>query len=437
MIRTLITNTRVLKYLTCALLSLQPWAGVFAQHEKDWFLADPVQDSLAGISLRRANQLLKNKQPVRVIVAVIDNGVDVHHVALKDRIWTNAKEIGGNGTDDDHNGFIDDVNGWNFRGARDGTTIENEWSAALQVYAAWKDDPVKSHTPEFERAKKEYLEKLSSSRDSAETRYSANIDYHSDSFITGSPFFMLTPNLTHGTHVAGIIASIASSAIIMPVGASTATGDERDRDVAGAMRYAVDNGARIINISFSKRYSSEKNKVDSAIVYAQKKGVLIIHSSGNDGLDIDSVENYHFPVAMLADGSKATNFITVGWNRPRFDYRLAHPNGDYGKLNVDLYAPGSDIWSTVPGNAYDYKSGSSMSAPVVSGVAALLISYFPQLTAAQLKHILLSSVYKPEQLVNRPQTQEKVAFRSLSVSRGIVNAFNAVQLALRTKTKQN
>ena len=119
-----------------------------------------------------------------------------------------------------------------------------------------------------------------------------------------------------------------------------------------------------------------------------------------------------------------------------FDYRLAHPYSDYGKMNVDLFAPGSDIYSTVPDNGYDFKSGSSMSAPVVSGVAALLFSYFPSLTAKDVKEILLRSTYKPHRMVNKPQTKIQVAFNSLSVSGGIVNAYNAIELAIEKTEKK-
>lgn len=222
----------------------------------------------------------------------------------------------------------------------------------------------------------------------------------------------------------------------MPIVASTATGDERDKDVANAIHYAADNGAKIINISFSKVFSTDKKLLDKAIQYAEKKNVLIIHCAGNDGVNIDSANNYHYPIAIYDNGNKASNFITAGWNRPLFDYRLAHPYSDYGKLNVDLFAPGSDIYSTVPNNGYDFKSGSSMSTPVVTGVAALLLSYFPSLSIEQVKGILIKSTFKPNQMVNRPQTKTQVPFNSLSHSGGILNAYNAVKMA-SAMTKKN
>jgi cell wall-associated protease len=429
---------------------------------KNWLEKDPVSDSLAGISLDKAYQLLKGRKSHTVIVAVIDNGVDLSHEDLKSIIWTNPKEIPGNGIDDDKNGYIDDVHGWNFRGANDGTIIENEQAGATQYYFAWKSRFENTDStrilPEdrnafliYKKAKQDYFDKQQT-KDSAEIRYVYNLDYHSSQFIFndkeetdnhdyGSPYIHLSPNLSHGTHVAGIIGAqrnngigvngIADNILIMPIVATTATGDERDKDIANAIFYAVNNGAKLINMSFSKSYSSDKKRVDSAVRYAEKNNVLIIHAAGNDGMNIDSPSNFHYPVVIFEDGKRAGNFMTVGWNRPLFDYRLAHPYSDYGHMNVDLFAPGSDIYSTVPNNAYDEKSGSSMSTPVVTGVAALLLSYFPSLSAQQVKDILLKSVFIPDQMVNMPKTKTPVPFKSLSVSGGIVNAYEAVKTAIR------
>ena len=433
---------------------------------KDWLALDPKTDSIAGISLYKAYELLKDKNSKPVIVAVIDNGVDIEHEDLKNNIWTNTKEIAGNGIDDDHNGYVDDVHGWNFRGAKDGTIIENEQSGSTQFYFAWKNKyenidtnslnlEDKKNFKIYTKAKKDYLERVNS-KDSTDIQFAYNSNFHSSELIAndldnlnskyyGTANFKLSPNLSHGTHVSGIIAAkrnnnigingIAGNVLIMPIVATTAGGDERDKDIANAIHYAVDNGARIINMSFSKLYSSNKKIVDEAVRYAEEKDVLIIHAAGNDGVNIDSSINYHYPIAIYENGTKATTFITVGWNRPLFDYRLAHPYSNYGKINVDLFAPGSDIFSTVPNNSYDFKSGSSMSTPVVSGVAALLFSYFPTLSATQVKEILLKSVFKPNQMVNEPQTKMQVPFDSLSFSGGIVNAYNAVKLAIKMTKK--
>jgi cell wall-associated protease len=425
---------------------------------KDWFEKDYQMDSVAGISLDKAYEILKDRVSKTVIVAVIDNGADTEHEDLKNKIWTNTKEIPDNKIDDDGNGYIDDIHGWNFRGTKDGTIVENEQASATQLYVAWKkkyesvnistlNQDEKRELTIYIKAKKQFLEK-GSSKDSSEFIFSYNINYNSSKIIAndsedlnnrsyGSPHYKLSRNLSHGTHVAGIIAAernndkgingIVDNVLIMPIIATTAVGDERDKDVANAIHYAVDNGARIINMSFSKMFSTDKNMMDDAIKYAEAKNVLIIHAAGNDGMNIDSAENYHYPIAIFQNGKRASNFITVGWNRPLFDYRLAHPYSDYGKMNVDLFAPGSDIYSTVPNNGYDFKSGSSMSAPMVSGVAALLLSYFPSLSAEQLKEILLKTVFKPNQTVNKPKTKTPVPFNSLSVSGGIINAYNAVK----------
>ena len=181
-------------------------------------------------------------------------------------------------------------------------------------------------------------------------------------------------------------------------------------------------------MSFSKRFSSQKVLVDAAVRYAEQKQVLIVHAAGNDGNDLDTADYYPVPVDEI--GNPFSNFITVGWSRPLFTERLAHPYSNYGH-RVDLFAPGSDILSTTPGNSYGYKSGSSMSTPVVTGVAALLLSYFPKLSVQAVKTILLQSVYKPDILVNRPGSTVKVPFSSLSASGGIVNARRAVEMAIR------
>lgn len=425
---------------------------------RDWFKLDPKEDSVAGISLQKARNLLIGRPFQKVIVAVIDNGVDINHRDLKGIIWTNKKEIPGNGIDDDGNGYIDDVHGWNFRGTGNGTIVENEQSASTQFFIAWRNvydtvDPdslsilQKQQWEIYQRAKQDYLDKRNS-RDPMDSQFVYNIHYNADGLIAngnnkksyGSPFIKLSVNLSHGTHVAGIIAEqpdldsgtggIADHVLIMPIVATTAGGDERDKDIANAIRYAVDNGASIINMSFSKLYSSGKKLVDDAVRYAEEKNVLIVHAAGNDGVNIDSVLHYHYPMPIYENGERAENFISVGWNRPLFDYRLAHPYSDYGKHNVDLFAPGSDIYATVPGGGYDFKSGSSMSAPVVSGVAALLRSYFPSLTAKEVRLILMKSSFKPGQMVNRPQSKEPVPFNSLSVTGSIVNAYNAIRLAL-------
>src|SRR6185312_14867920 len=301
----------------------------------DWYQKDPAMDSLAGITLDKAYGLLNGRTSHTVIVAVIDDGVDIRHEDLRAIIWTNLKEIPGNGIDDDQNGFTDDIHGWNFRGMTDGTIVRNEQAGCLQLYEKWRarydaadtaafDSAEKANWTIFEKAKKEYFDGRSS-QDSTDRLFVYNIDYASSSLIAGdpdndsarhygSPLSILSPDLSHGTHVAGIIAAVRNNGIgirgiadnvrIMPVVAGTAAGDERDKDVAAAIHYAVDNGAKVINMSFSKLFSPDKKVVDEAVLYAEKHDVLIVHAAGNDGVDIDSATNYHYPIGIYDDGRR-------------------------------------------------------------------------------------------------------------------------------------
>ncbi len=434
---------------------------------RDWYASGPP-DGIAGISLYQAYELLAGRQSSPVIVAVIDNGVDIEHEDLRGVIWTNTREVPGNGIDDDHNGYIDDVHGWNFRGTADGTVVEDEQAAATQAYVAWKpaydtadtnrlDAAERRQWGAYQRARQEFLEHTGADADTSDLKVlynpipvsSQRIEGDDPSSVGqrsyGSPVWRLSPNLSHGTHVAGIIAAergngigsdgIADNVRIMPILATTAGGDERDNDVANAIRYAVDNGAQVINMSFSKLYSPQKQLVDDAVKYAEQRHVLIVHAGGNSGADSDSIP--HYPTATDAAGRRASNFINVGWSRSRFDQRLAHPNSDYGPASIDLFAPGSDIFAPVPGNGYDFRSGSSDSAPIVTGVVALLLSYFPSLSSDQVQAIVLESSFRPDIIVNRPGSKVPVPFASLSATGGIVNAAGAVRMAIaRTERDQ-
>jgi len=254
---------------------------------------------------------------------------------------------------------------------------------------------------------------------------------------------VIGPDASHGTHVAGIIAAtrgnnvgfdgIADNAKIMVVRV-VPDGDERDKDVANGIRYAVDNGAKIINMSFGKGYSWDKNIVDSAVSYAESKGVLLVHAAGNSGQDNDVTSN--FPNDSLWGGKRfAANWIEIGASQPERK-KLATDFSNYGKNNVDLFAPGQDIYSTIPNNKYEYFDGTSMAAPVVSGVAALVWSRYPNLTAVQMKEILMKSSVKLDKKVIRPHTKkEKVKFSELCVSSGLVNAKAALEMAATYSAK--
>jgi subtilisin family serine protease len=240
--------------------------------------------------------------------------------------------------------------------------------------------------------------------------------------------------------VAGIIAAnrsnetgikgVADNVQIMAIRAIP-NGDERDKDVANAIRYAVDNGAQIINMSFGKDYSPDKEYVDEAVRYAVSKGVLLVHAAGNDSKDIDTENN--FPTRKYAKGGQETTlWLEIGASSWGDNDNFVGNFSNYGKRTVDVFAPGVDVFSTTPGSKYESLSGTSMAAPVTSGVAALLMSYYPQLTAAQVKDIIVkSSVKYADQKVNKPGEEkgETVSFGDLSISGGVVNAYEAVKLA--------
>jgi subtilisin family serine protease len=508
----------------------------------DWFLKDPDKDKIQGCAADRAYDLLKGRQATKVIVAVIDGGVDIGHEDLKDRIWTNPREVAGNGVDEDKNGFVDDIHGWNFIGGPSGS-VEHETNELTREYARLKKKyegmsrievpaPEQSVFDEWETLKKRYesertktehelelfesfLEMFESAAHRLTTlypgvtitiavldtlttddevvrsaitvirlflerqdpgtslasvvtdlregteyyrdaiQYTYNPDYDPRSIVGDDPanarenFYgnnnVAGPDPHHGTHVAGIIAAnrgnslgirgIADHVVILPVRA-VPDGDERDKDVANAIRYAADNGARIINMSFGKEFSPDKEVVDEAIRYAESKGALLVHSAGNEGEDLSQHPDY--PGRAFLDGTTASNWIEVGASYWLESEEMACSFSNYSRSLVDLFAPGKEIYSCFPDNAYNHLNGTSMAAPVVSGVAALLWSYFPTLSAAEVKSILLESAttYKGIK-VTRPGSDEKVPFDELSQTGGIVNAYRAVQAALaREKSKK-
>jgi len=251
----------------------------------------------------------------------------------------------------------------------------------------------------------------------------------------------------HGTHCSGILSAIrnngigmdgvADNVIIMPIRAVNTLryGDEMDKDVALAIRYAVDNGAQIISMSFAKQLSPEKRWVDQAISYADKKGVLMVHAAGNEHLDIDTTANFPSPY-YLNSTARAASFINVGSISIDTGYALPAKDSNYGQIRVDLFAPGVGIYSCIPGNQYRFMSGTSMATPVVAGVAALIMEYYPKLTAKQVKEILLSSVTPLQgKTVYRPGTRIKVDFATLCASGGVLNAYQALQLAAKATSK--
>lgn len=512
---------------------------------KGWHLLDYSKDSFYGISINKAYSFLKEKNKTNkpVIVAVLDSGIDTTHEDLKNILWRNPKEIPGNGIDDDGNGYVDDVYGWNFLGGKDGRDVSKASDERSRIYhrlktkfasqaldtnalspnekdqyLTWKKadkelnfsvdeqmelvfievaaKALKRHDKILrkEMACEEYncekLEKFEPSskiaRDAKlnyltgikligvdpeetntntlsdleeyiqgkkaafESRETPPIDYRaeivkdnyydlSDRFYGNSDVMGPVNNAKHGTHVSGLIGAqrnngigvdgVADNVRIMMLRV-VPDGDEYDKDIALAIRYAVDNGAKVINMSFGKYFSPEKRWVDSAVKYAEQHDVLIVHASGNENNNLDEKEG--FPNPWLKQwNSNATNFITVGASSdPKIAGSITADFSNYGKEKVDVFAPGVKIYSTFPGgNHYGNLQGTSMAAPIVTGLAALIRSYYPNLTAVQVKKIIEESTFKPDNSVQsiKPGSKgEFVPFNFLSRSGGIINAYQAV-----------
>lgn len=498
-----------------------------------WQLKDKATSGFYGISLDKAYQFVKGKKSQPVVVAVIDSGIDTTHEDLRPILWTNPKEIPGNGIDDDGNGYVDDVHGWNFLGGRDGRNVNQDSYEGARVYHAYKSkfenvtDPstlskedqdlyamwkrakesvinsvdmndliiLKRIYPGLKRgdsiiakdlnkaeftgkdlktytatntdaalakniymnicqankndgiSNQEILEELEGEIRKGEAIDTAPRDYRgeivkdnendiNDRFYGNNDIMAGSP--VHGTHVSGIIAAvrnngkgidgIADNVRIMMIRA-VPDGDEHDKDIALGIRYAVDNGAKVINMSFGKSFSPKKEWIDDAVRYAESKGVLLVHAAGNDGADIDTAYNFPTPV-FKTDGQRANNWITIGASGDPQNGGLAASFSNYGKREVDVFAPGVNIYSTVPrGNSYKNESGTSMASPVTAGVAAFLLEYYPTLTAQQLKMVLEKSAVIPNAKTKKPGTDEEVNFSDLSKSGGLVNAYEAAKLA--------
>lgn len=483
---------------------------------KRWSHLDLGKDSIPGMSIDRLySELIKNKKGQKVIVGVLDSGVDIDHEDLKSVIWTNPKEIPGNGIDDDYNGYIDDVHGWNFLGNIEKENLEltrlikkgDDGSQAYKEEKADYDSQLeklmanKQQVDELFNANKVLVEFFKKEdftidevkaivSDNAEVtksaaiftkigragstfmvgfnkfkdqvynqlNYNLNLEFDARKVLGDNPDDFSTKNYgnnivygpdkkgaLHGTHVAGIIAQsrnndlggdgIANNVEIMSVRA-VPNGDEYDKDVALAIRYAVDNGAKVINASFGKNYSPHKEWVYDAIKYAESKDVLIVHAAGNDSKDIDIEPN--FP--NDSDDKKiefADNVITVGALNYENGSRVVANFSNYGKLNVDVFAPGVKIYATTPNNEYQYLQGTSMASPNVAGVAALLRSYFPNLTAKQIKGIIMSSGTScSTEVVVGGNKKDMRLFDSLSKSGKMVNAYNAFVMAKEMSKKR-
>ncbi len=516
--------------------------GVMSVDEiRAWPHADLMQDSIPGMSLNKAYEFVADKKSTTVILGVIDSGIDVEHEDLKDKVWTNTNEIAGNGADDDKNGYIDDIHGWNFLGGEGTSTpeqlevtriykmfgtryegksssdfnpsekdgfnyyqkvkkdFENRLKKANEQYAGFKDNyeylqklivfigdeheatvaklnkrdysladlntldesersPVlvkileeKSKPEQIIEEIKKDLEYQTEGYDLYKKQVTVMYNLEFNGRITGDDIYDIkdvpygnsytigsVDDEMHGTHVSGIAMAtrdngkgmngVAQNVKLLTVRA-VPDGDEYDKDVALAIRYAVDNGAKVINMSFGKSYSPNTEWVYEAIKYAASKDVLLVHAAGNDHKNIDKSDN--FPTDAPNKIVEITdNVITIGSMTRNYNEDLVSSFSNYGKLNVDLFAPGSEIYSTIPKSQYKILQGTSMASPEVAGVAALVRSYFPELSASQVKHILMNSGTKVDLDVKLPGGDGKmVPFSDLSVSGRVLNAYNALKMA--------
>lgn len=518
----LLTSCGTVKNLDTAPTTFSATTTSYTEDQLKGWPHQSFAQGFPGMNLNGAYALLKGLKSTSVTVGVVDSGVDINHPDLKSIIWTNPKEIANNGIDDDKNGYIDDIHGWNFLG-----NIEEANTEMTRVLR----DP---KSPDYQRAKEAYdkefeeatkgkagyerllqvssmldeemqklvgkevytaqdIEKATEGKELSERttemaafmkdllgegttsaefkkelpeaieyfenklKYSLNInfdprkeilkddenDFSKKNYGNNNVIGPKSKGATHGTHVAGIIAAVRNNGIgmdgvadnvrIMAVRA-VPDGDEYDKDIALAFRYAVDNGAKVINTSFGKGFSPHKEWVYDAIKYAASKDVLIVNAAGNDSDDIDVVDTY--PNDDVKGAEIADNFLTVGALNFEYGKKLVASFSNYGKRNVDVFAPGVKIYSTTPDNQYEFLAGTSMASPEVAGLAALLRSYFPTLTAAEVKQIIMQSgmkvnmnvyVGKPDAEGNRKEKN----FQELSTTGTVVNARNAVILAAK------
>ena len=498
-------------------------APLTKEQKESWGHADLAKDTIPGMSIAKAYQFLQGKKGVEVVVGVVDSGSDLAHEDLVANAWVNTKEIPNNGKDDDKNGYVDDINGWNFLGpiykenaeverilknpklveaaiyqkikaAQDkkiagAETNKKRFGQMLQAvlfadntisehlkkknYTQDEVKNIKSEKPQLAQsvniAKQMYGFGLSSltqaiseikkeikkaedllSGDNLKTNYRTPLNDNAQDFTTrgygDNKIGHMVDDEIHGTHVSGIIGAVRNNNVgmngvahnvkIMAVRA-VPDGDEYDKDVALAIRYAVDNGAKVINASFGKSYSPNKQWVYDAIKYAAEKDVLIVHAAGNSAENIDVEKNYPNDSDDLIT-EFSDNVITIGASSFNYNEKLPASFSNYGKLNVDIFAPGVQIYSTFPDERYESIGGTSMASPGVAGIAALIRSYYPKLSASQVKHILMNSgtkidlnVIKPGSVSQKNPKGELVPFADLSVSGRIANAYNALKMADR------
>jgi cell wall-associated protease len=493
-------------------------AELTEKEAKHWGHLDLQKDTIPGMSVDRAYaELLKKRKGEQVIVAVIDSGIDLDHEDLKNVLWTNPGEKPGDGIDNDANGYVDDIHGYNFLGESFNEQLEmarilrlkigdeayqqaakskldkklNEVKLALlqlnqieqlismadqnmqnalgkEFYSLADLQRYRPKNTQEERlvslltqvvgmgqeipdAIKDLQEEIKYYGD--QLNYNLNVDFNGRILVGDDPYDITDtdygngnpaardPEESHGSHVAGIIAAahnnkkgvngVAKNVKIMSIRA-VPNGDEYDKDIALAIRYAADNGAKVINASFGKEFSPNSAWVYEALKYAASKDVLFVHAAGNDGIDLDLPENTNFPNDNPTSDSEelSNNYLTVGALTPAYGAKLVAVFSNYGKGSVDVFAPGDEIYSTMPQDSYEFQGGTSMAAPAVAGLAALIRSYFPSLSAAQVKKIIMESGISPslKVQVGGPEGEVK-SFSEISKSGKIANLYNALILA--------
>ncbi len=514
--------------LSLALFSFGMMNFFYAQESVDPKILNWYNKAGTGMNTEKAYKALKKRKTTTVIVAVIDSGIDIEHKDLQGQIWVNSDEIPNNGIDDDKNGYVDDIHGWNFLGGADGrnqdfarlektrilaalapkfegkkeadiaaadkadyalyrkvneevTSELTNMTGALEQYEQLKEfvpmaqkqledkfgkgftqkqlDEWKPTTGEEMQLKQlgmyiasgeltpEAIEE-GLAQIGAMVNYQLVTSYNDREFIGDDPDNFNDvqygnndvegPDALHGTHVGGIIGAlrgnglggdgVATDVKLMSVRA-VPNGDEQDKDVALAIRYAVDNGASVINMSFGKGYSMHQKEVYEALAYADSKGVLLVHAAGNDHSDVDVTENY--PTNHYSFQTKLNqHMLTIG-SSTRDIKKLASDFSNYGNERVDVFAPGSEIYNSVPQSSYQKLQGTSMAAPMVAGVAAMLKSYFPNMSMLEIKNVILETSKKyPKNTFPMPGEETQVMLKDLSITGGVVDVSAAVKKCL-------
>ena len=521
-------------------LSAQVITTAPADPPKSWHTMDLKTDGYYGISLNSAYQFVKGKKSKTVVIATIDSGIDTAQKDLQGILWVNPKEIPGNGIDDDHDGYVDDVHGWNFLGGAGGkcdytetteevreynrlktkytgiatatTGNEKEFAYWLTVKATYDETVAKASTElpqvqQFMNAlmstsgyiktalnlsadatfKMADLAKITSTdptitqsktiwnsvfqeegpasdnskiiKDLSEYMAKINNDVNPDLIARknivgdnpdvqdGKPYgnnILKFADASHGTGVAGLIGAkrdngygidgVADNVRIMAIKA-VPNGDEYDKDIANAIHFAVDHGAKVINMSFGKKISPHKEWVDEAFKYAAAKDVLLVEAAGNDNQDVDAKPEFPNDIFLGSSSRAADNVVVVGASAALLDENLAATFTNYGKSNVDIFAPGVKVTSIDMDAEFNTEDGTSFSSPITAGIAAWILEYYPDLSARQLKQVILASATPLNgTMVLKPGSKtEKVDFAGLSKTGGIVNAYKAIMLASKLK----